>query len=91
MSAPHSPPSRARPRCQDGSLGCPGGLDCSPYVPLLGVLSSRYGHDASELRGAVTAALRHAALSTRGRMEELVESCKGLHRCVSSKASRQHI
>ncbi|KAI8470981.1 MAG: hypothetical protein J3K34DRAFT_508101 [Monoraphidium minutum] len=64
----------------DGSLGCPGGADCSPYLPLLGALSRRYGHDASELGGAVTAALAHAALSTRGRMEELVERSKALHR-----------
>lgn len=65
---------------QDGSLGCPGNLDCSPYVRLLGVLSRKYGHDASELGGPVTAALAHAALSTRGRMEELVETSKTLHR-----------
>jgi hypothetical protein len=67
-------------RPKDGSLGCPGGLDCSPYVPLLGALSQRYGHDASELGGPVTAALAHAALSTRGRMDELVERSRTLHR-----------
>ncbi|GBF91767.1 hypothetical protein Rsub_04071 [Raphidocelis subcapitata] len=66
----------------DGSLGADDGAcpDCTPFAPLLGALSERYGHDASELGGAVTAALQHAALSTRGRMEELVERSRSLHR-----------
>jgi len=65
---------------QDGTLGCPSGCDCTPYRPVLGVLAQRYGHDKAELGGAVTAALAHAALSTRGRMEELSERSKALHR-----------
>lgn len=45
--------------------------------------AERFGHDGNELGGAVTAALRHAALSTRGRMEELAERSRALHRCES--------
>ena len=54
--------------------------DFSPFAPLLGVLSARFGHDSGELGGAVTAALAHAALSTRGRMAELAERARALHR-----------
>lgn len=44
--------------------------------------AERFGHDSNELGGAVTAALRHTALSTRGRMEELAERSRALHRCA---------
>lgn len=53
-----------------------------PLLPLVGVLATKYGHDAKELGGPVTEALIHAQLSTAARVLELEGRCKGLHRCV---------
>ncbi|WIA09549.1 hypothetical protein OEZ85_008944 [Tetradesmus obliquus] len=53
-----------------------------PYLPLVGVLASKYGHDASELGGPVTEALQQAQLSTRARVQDLEGRTKAMHREV---------
>jgi hypothetical protein len=50
------------------------------YLPLVGVLATRYGHGPSELGGPVTDALEAAALSTRERVQELENRGRTLHR-----------
>ncbi|KAF6260393.1 hypothetical protein COO60DRAFT_1637651 [Scenedesmus sp. NREL 46B-D3] len=57
-----------------------------PYLPLVGVLAAKYGHDASELGGPVTEALQHAQLSTRARVQDLEGRAKAMHRCVAARA-----
>lgn len=59
------------------SLGVGVGL---PLLPLVGVLASKYGHDARELGGPVTEALVQAQLSTVARVQEMEARCRSLHR-----------
>ena len=58
------------------------GVSVVPFLTLAGVLAERYGHDEAELGGPVTAALRHAQLSTQERVAELESQARGLHREV---------
>ncbi len=51
-----------------------------PYLPIVGVLATKFGRDSSELGGPVTEALAHAALSTRHRLQDLELKTKALHR-----------
>jgi hypothetical protein len=59
-----------------------GPVSVLPFLELVGVLAERYRHDESELGGPVTAALRHAQLSTQERVAELESQARGLHREV---------
>lgn len=97
-------PSDALLSLLDGSLGLPAppgaptpvaagaGL---PYLPLAGVLGTRFGHDARELGGPVTEALVRAAQRTVPRVAELEARCRAAHREVvllksTLSAARQH-
>lgn len=51
-----------------------------PYVQLVGVLATKYGHGMDELGGTVTEALAHAQLSTKSRVMDLQQRAKSLHR-----------
>eukprot|EP00879_Flechtneria_rotunda_P024681 GHRR01026183.1.p1 GENE.GHRR01026183.1~~GHRR01026183.1.p1 ORF type:complete len:392 (+),score=127.77 GHRR01026183.1:905-2080(+) len=51
-----------------------------PYLSLVGVLATKFGHDSRELGGPVTAAVQQAQLSTRARVEELEARAKTMHR-----------
>lgn len=51
-----------------------------PFLPLVGVLADKYGHNARELGGPVTEALAHAQLSTVARVQDLEGRCKALHK-----------
>lgn len=69
----------AAPTAMLASLGVGIGLQ---LLPLVGVLASKYGHDARELGGPVTEALVQAQLSTVARVQEMEARCRSLHRWV---------
>lgn len=69
----------------DGALGGAAGMDCTPYLPVVGVLAEKYGHNASvEFGGPVTEVLRTAQMTTKDRMSDLESRCKALHRSVTN-------
>jgi hypothetical protein len=70
-------PADATPTAVLASLGVGVGLQ---LLPLVGVLASKYGHDARELGGPVTEALVQAQLSTVARVQEMEARCRSLHR-----------
>jgi hypothetical protein len=70
-------PAGAAPTASLASLSVGIGLQ---LLPLVGVLASKYGHDARELGGPVTEALVQAQLSTVARVQEMEARCRSLHR-----------
>jgi hypothetical protein len=52
------------------------------FLPLVGVLASKYGHNAREIGGPVTEALAQAQLSTVARVQEMEARCRAMHRWV---------
>lgn len=78
-SQPRSLPSNPSQRLRVQQLMACIGIGM-PYRSLVGVLATKYGHDANELGGPVTEALVHAQLSTNARVQELEAKARAMHR-----------
>lgn len=77
-AAPAAPAAGAAAAAAASAMGNVGaGL---MLLPLVGVLASKYGHDAREMGGPVTEALTQAQLSTVSRVQELEARCRALHK-----------
>eukprot|EP00775_Hariotina_reticulata_P003750 gene3750-4008_t len=53
-----------------------------PYLPVVGILATKYGRDRSELGGPVTEALSQAAMSTKSKVLDLESRTKSMHRDI---------
>lgn len=63
-----------------GSWAPQGSWDCVPYLPIIGLLASKYGQGPEALQGAAARALAQAQLGTCQRVEQLQAQLKSMER-----------